>query len=790
MRKGARRAALLIALALLCAAALAETPEVFSDPAELFVGELEVFQLGDEAGAQASSDTEPEAPAAEPEAPVIEPEIPAAVTEVPVAKSEAPAEYVPEQRTLTVRSNASCTVNIGDTLTVTCAKGAFRSVTSADPSVAEVTFSDGAAGVATVVGRKAGRTRLKMVMPSGGSITVTLTVADPYVPTGVSLPGGQLTLNMGDTLTLTPTLTLAVARTTFTWKSSNPRVATVAGGVVTPVKEGSAKITVTTANGKKATASVTVVDPYKPAGVAFAQSTIAMNVGDSLTLMPVLSPESARTDFTWSSSRSRVAKVSGGAVEALSEGTAKITVKTANGKKATLTVNVADPYKPAAVRFEAASLELSLGDSLTLMPVLSPEGARTTYTWSSSAKRIAAVDGAGTVTGLAEGTANITVKTANGKKASVAIRVTDPRKPESVLLPASITIELNEAYSFIPVLSPSTASTTFTWSSSDSSRVTVQDGIATGRKLGSATVTVKTANGKTAACRVNVVDKTDFRALLVANNQFYDGGWERGSYNREAAERMRNALESVKTPLGTQYSVTVKNDLTLSQLKSAISSTFANADENDTSLFYFASHGKLDTGALVMASATAKTPETMSLKTLRDCLMAVPGKVIVILDTCGSGAAVYAKGSDGAIGEADLAAFNARVIDAFREADPGVYEHVSDVQISENGSLAKLGELRIVNKFYVLCSSFYREMSWAYVDGSFFTDWLCDGIGRSGRMPADTLYGGNRDGTADLYELFRYIAAVGDSRVFDIQGGSYSQHVQVYPADTRYPMFQ
>ena len=59
------------------------------------------------------------------------------------------------------------------------------------------------------------------------------------------------------------------AQSGVTWRSSNPRVATVENGVVTPHKEGTVTITVTTAKqGRRATVRVKVVDPYKPTALS------------------------------------------------------------------------------------------------------------------------------------------------------------------------------------------------------------------------------------------------------------------------------------------------------------------------------------------------------------------------------------------------------------------------------------------------------------------------------------------------------------------------------------------
>jgi hypothetical protein len=129
-------------------------------------------------------------------------------------------------------------------------------------------------------------------------------------------------------------------------------------------------------------------------------------------------------------------------------------------------------------------------------------------------------------------------------------------------------------------------------------------------------------------------------------------------------------------------------------------------------------------------------------------------------------------------------AFDARVIDAFRDADPGVWE--SDYAVNT-------GELRKANKFYVLTASAYREESMGFekMEYNAFTDWLVEGVGKSGDMPADKKYSGNNNGMVDLHELYRYISNVGDRTALKVDDGHYYlQHVQVYPANLRYTLFK
>lgn len=78
-------------------------------------------------------------------------------------------------------------------------------------------------------------------------------------PQSVTLTETALTLTAGQSQSLTATVLPADAFQNVTWTTSNKAVATVTtSGVVTARKAGKAKITVKTANGKKATVTVTV----------------------------------------------------------------------------------------------------------------------------------------------------------------------------------------------------------------------------------------------------------------------------------------------------------------------------------------------------------------------------------------------------------------------------------------------------------------------------------------------------------------------------------------------------
>ena len=239
---------------------------------------------------------------------------------------------------------------------------------------------------------------------------------------------GTVKLNIGETLKLTPSVYPDTAKTSFKWKSSKKKVATVsADGTVTPVAAGTAVIKVITANRKTAKVKVKVLDPNAPDKVTLDKSgTVTLNVGETLKLTPSLSPDSAKTTFKWKSSKKKVATVSAdGTVTAVKAGTAVIAVKTANRKTAKVKVKVVDAGKVSKVTLNpSGTVTLKVGETLQLTPAVTPETAKTTFKWKSSKKKVATVSADGLVTAVKAGTCVVAVATSNKKTAKVKVKVT------------------------------------------------------------------------------------------------------------------------------------------------------------------------------------------------------------------------------------------------------------------------------------------------------------------------------------------------------------------------------
>ena len=261
------------------------------------------------------------------------------------AQTTIPRKVYPGSNLGKTGKNGTITVNLGEqfTLTPEFAASAGLTVKGYKSSKKKVAAVDGS-GIVTA--KAEGKATITVTTNNKKKkATVVVKVVDPYKPTGVSITNGKkVTLEMGKTLKLGTQLKPSTAQSNLTWKSGKKKVATVDGnGLVTPHKEGTAKITVTTRNKKKATITVKVVDPYKPTGISITNGrTVTLKVGETLKLGAQLKPTTAQSELTWKSANKKIATVDAtGTVKALKKGKVKITVTTKkNKKKTTITVKV------------------------------------------------------------------------------------------------------------------------------------------------------------------------------------------------------------------------------------------------------------------------------------------------------------------------------------------------------------------------------------------------------------------------------------------------------------------
>ncbi len=264
---------------------------------------------------------------------------------------------------------------------------------------------------------------------------------------------------------------------------------------------------------------------------------------------------------------------------------------------------------------------------------------------------------------------------------------------------------------------------------------------------------------------------TKYRALLIGEANYMDPDNDLNG-PKEDTDVMTAILKQAKTP----YNCVKRYNQTKGQILSLIANSFRNANDYDVSLFYYSGHGATDYDETYSGALFTVDEELLTMRELASALGKVPGKVIVILDSCGSGASITQRSASASL---NPSLFQQDMMRAFKAADT-------------EAKGAKYGELR-QSKFVVICAASAHQYS--YTDpvqdapvgtwGGRLTVSITMGAGCTypygtyyNRMPADK----NSDGTLTLAEIYRYVETL-------VSYYENRQTTMVYPSTTStYPV--
>ncbi len=354
-------------------------------------------------------------------------------------------------------------------------------------------------------------------LPTNTSASFTI-IRESHV-TGISVSPTSKSIKIGDSFSITPTITPGSATDKkVTWSSSNNAIASVdTTGKVTGLSTGTATITATTHDGGlTATCTVTVSNTtINVTGITLDTTAKTMGVGETYNLKPTITPSNA-TDKSveWFSGYPAVASVdTTGKVTAKAIGVAVITATTHDGRyKATCTITVSNSkVSVTGIELTTTSRNMYAGDQYILQTIIKPDNATDkSVTWTSSNPAIATVDENGIVYALKAGTTTITATTNDGGfKANCIITVTGEviNVTGITLSPTTKTMYAGESSMLMPTVTPDNATNkSVTWTSSDPTIASVdENGIVNAIKKGTATITAKTDDGGfTATCVITV----------------------------------------------------------------------------------------------------------------------------------------------------------------------------------------------------------------------------------------------------------------------------------------------
>lgn len=151
-----------------------------------------------------------------------------------------------------------------------------------------------------------------------------------------------------------------------------------------------------------------------------AVKSITMGKKEKVLLIPAVRPQGSKVSYT--SSNPRIASVDAqGKVKAKKVGRAVITVRTAKGTSANLSIRV--KKAPAKIMLSARKKTLKAGESSRIKVRFPAKSGSCKITFTSSRKKVAAVEANGKIRALKKGKTVITARSFNGKKARMVVTV-------------------------------------------------------------------------------------------------------------------------------------------------------------------------------------------------------------------------------------------------------------------------------------------------------------------------------------------------------------------------------
>lgn len=366
-------------------------------------------------------------------------------------------------------------------------------------------------------------------------VAVRFEKAAAVVPaTGVTLDKTTLNLMTGETAVLTAAAQPENTTDTLTWTTGNEAVATVADGVVTAVGAGSTVITAACGSVKAECAVTVTASPLTVSvgGKACALtrvggedgtkyraalpygSNVTIHVADASFLLVTDKKSNYLNDAGVNPFTLTAAELE---TTLLTDKDEKPFTPAENSKVAYLSImdamagttyelylELTREVTPATgVTLDQTELTLTAGKTASLKATVQPENTTDTIVWSSSKEEVATVEN-GIVTAKAAGETVITA-TCGTVKAECAVTVTPPVMASAVTLDKTeLNLYTGDTAALTAAIQPeNTTDPTIAWTTTDAEVASVQNGVVTAGKTGTATITASCGEAK-AQCAVTV----------------------------------------------------------------------------------------------------------------------------------------------------------------------------------------------------------------------------------------------------------------------------------------------
>ena len=325
------------------------------------------------------------------------------------------------------------------TMTVNGIQTLNANITPSNATDHSVTWSSSSSATASVnatsglvTANASGTVTITATSVQNPTVTQTITiVVSKIMPATISLsPSTTQNINVKDFVKLTANILPIAADQSVQWSSSNDNIATVdVNGKVIGVSEGQVTITATSSSVGTLSASITVnVSLVHVQTIALSASSTTMTVGGTLPISVTLTPVSP-TDpsLVWSVTNGTGSATVDqfGIVTASTAGSVTIVATSVQDNKVsgTYVITISDILPTALTLNYTTTQSINVNGTITLAPIFTPSNAANKkVTWSSD-NAAATVDTNGVVTGISEGTANITATSKAVGTISASVKV-------------------------------------------------------------------------------------------------------------------------------------------------------------------------------------------------------------------------------------------------------------------------------------------------------------------------------------------------------------------------------
>lgn len=339
-----------------------------------------------------------------------------------------------------------------------------------------------------------------------GTQTAKFNVKVVKAPTKLNINLQQRTLGIGETFDFNSSFLSGEGAASVGFKSSNPKVATVttSGGIAKGVGVGTATITAYVFNGVHVDATVTV--GKAPTKITLNRTNFYLGVGESYDINASIPAGQKTSTILYYSSNPKVATVGkyNCLTTAKSPGTITVTAQAYNGVKTTTKVYVVKA--PTKLTLNATKKNMGVGEKFQFSCKFQKGEGTGIIRYTSSDPSVATVSQTGgLLTAVGVGTTKITAQAYNGVKVTADVTVL-PAATEIFMNSGDRTMSVGEKFDFDSWLPAGQGTSWIYYYSNNTNVIEVEQagGLSTAKKVGTATITAKAANGVSKSIKITV----------------------------------------------------------------------------------------------------------------------------------------------------------------------------------------------------------------------------------------------------------------------------------------------